>query len=98
MLPAGTGKKIKICVFADAEMQQKIMDAGADIFGSDDLLKQMAEGKCDFDKLIATPEQMQSLKPLARVLGPKGLMPNAKSGTLVKQEELLEAVRLSKQG
>jgi large subunit ribosomal protein L1 len=79
-------------------MQQKIMDAGADIFGSDDLLKQMAEGKCDFDKLIATPEQMQSLKPLARVLGPKGLMPNAKSGTLVKQEELLEAVRLSKQG
>lgn len=74
------------------------MEAGADIFGSDELLKQLAEGKCDFDKLIATPEQMQALKPLARVLGPKGLMPNVKSGTLVKQDELIDAVKLSKQG
>lgn len=98
MLPAGTGKQVRICVFADKEMQQEVMNAGADIFGTDDLLKLLAEGKLDFDKLIATPEQMQSLKPLARVLGPKGLMPNLKSGTLVKPEELLEAVRLSKQG
>ena len=74
------------------------MEAGADIFGTDDLLKQLAEGKCDFDKLIATPEQMQSLKPLARVLGPKGLMPNVKSGTLVKPDELIDAVKISKQG
>lgn len=98
ILPAGTGKTIKICVFADSDMQQQVMDAGADIFGTDDLLKQLAEGKCDFDKLIATPEQMQGLKPLARVLGPKGLMPNVKSGTLVKPDELLEAVKISKQG
>ncbi len=84
VLPAGTGKNVKVCVFADAESEQKVMEAGADIFGSDELLKQLAEGKCDFDKLIATPEQMQALKPLARVLGPKGLMPNVKSGTLVK--------------
>lgn len=74
------------------------MEAGADIFGTDELFKQLAEGKCDFDKLIATPEQMQGLKPLARVLGPKGLMPNVKSGTLVKQDELIDAVKLSKQG
>jgi large subunit ribosomal protein L1 len=98
VLPAGTGKTIKICVFADADMEQQVKDAGAEIFGTDDLLKQLAEGKCDFDKLIATPEQMQSLKPLARVLGPKGLMPNVKSGTLVKPDELIEAVKISKQG
>jgi len=96
VLPAGTGKSVRICVFADSEMQEKVMEAGADIFGTDDLLKQLAEGKCDFDKLIATPEQMQSLKPLARVLGPKGLMPNVKSGTLVKPDELIDAVKISK--
>ena len=68
------------------------------MFGTDDILKQMAEGVCDFDKIIATPEQMAALRPLARILGPKGLMPNVKSGSLVKPAELLEAVRLSKQG
>jgi len=98
ILPAGTGKTVRICVFSDSEMKDQVLAAGADIFGSDDLLKELAEGKCDFDKLIATPEQMQSLKPLARVLGPKGLMPNVKSGTLVKPEELIESVKLSKQG
>jgi large subunit ribosomal protein L1 len=72
------------------------MAAGADIFGTDDMLKQIVEGNINFEKLIATPEQMQSLKPLAKILGPKGLMPNVKSGTLVKPEELLEAVRLTK--
>ena len=89
---------MRICVFADSEMRDQVVAAGADIFGTDDLLKELAEGKCDFDKLIATPEQMQSLRPLARVLGPKGLMPNVKSGTLVKPEELIESVKLSKQG
>ena len=54
MLPAGTGKQIKVCVFADADMQDKVMEAGADVFGTDELLKQLAEGKADFDKLIAT--------------------------------------------
>ena len=98
VLPSGTGKTVKVCVFADQEMQDKVMEAGADIFGTSDILKQMAEGKLEFDKLIATQEQMNQLKPLARVLGPKGLMPNVKSGTLVKPDELLEAVKLSKQG
>jgi large subunit ribosomal protein L1 len=58
VLPAGTGKTIKVCVFADAEMQDKVMEAGADIFGTTDLIKQLAEGKIEFDKLIATSEQM----------------------------------------
>ena len=98
MLPAGTGKSVRICVFADAESQEAVMAAGADVFGTDDILKQMAEGKCEFDKIIATPEQMSVLKPLARILGPKGLMPNTKSGTLVKPDELIEAVKVSKQG
>lgn len=98
MLPAGTGKTVRVCVFADLEMQDKVMEAGADIFGSSDLIKQILEGKIEFDKLIATQEQMNQLKSLARVLGPKGLMPNVKSGTLVKPDELLEAVKLSKQG
>ena len=58
VLPAGTGKTIKVCVFADADMQDKVMEAGADIFGTTDLIKQLAEGKIEFDKLIATSEQM----------------------------------------
>jgi large subunit ribosomal protein L1 len=98
VLPAGTGKTVRVCVFADQEMEEKVVAAGADIFGTSDLVKQMAEGKIEFDKLICTQEQMNQLKPLARVLGPKGLMPNVKSGTLVKPDELIEAVKLSKQG
>lgn len=58
----------------------------------------MADGVLNFDKIIATPDQMQSLKPLAKILGPKGVMPNVKSGTLVKTDQLLETVKLSKQG
>ena len=85
-MPAGTGKEVKVCVFADKEMKDDIIAAGADIFGTDELIKQLAEGNINFDKLIATPEQMNALKPLARILGPKGLMPNLKSGTLVKPE------------
>lgn len=63
---------------------------------TDQILKEMADGTQIFDKLIATPEQMQALKPLARILGPKGLMPNTKSGTLVKNDALIEAIKLSK--
>ena len=74
------------------------MAAGADIFGTDDILKLIGEGTINFDKIIATPEQMQILKPLARILGPKALMPNVKSGTLVKPDELLHTVKVSKAG
>ena len=79
-------------------MEEQVKQAGADFFGNDDLLKRIADGDIFFDKLIATQEQMQSLKSLARILGPKGLMPNVKSGTLVKADELIETVKITKQG
>ena len=71
---------------------------GADYIGTDAILKDVAEGNIPFDKIIATPEHMPTLKSMARVLGPKGLMPNKKSGTLVMGHELLETVKQSKQG
>lgn len=98
VLPAGLGKEVKVCVFADKDMKEQVMAAGADVFGTDEILKELAAGNIPFDKLIATPEQMSTLKPLARVLGPKGMMPNIKSGTLVKPEDLLESVKVSKMG
>ena len=89
---------MKVCVFAGTEFHEELKAEGADFIGDDDILKEIEAGNIPFDKIIATPEQMSSLKAMARVLGPKGLMPNAKSGTLVKQHELVEAVKLSKQG
>ena len=68
------------------------------MFGTDEILKQIAEGNINFDKLIATQDQMPALKNMARILGPKGLMPNVKSGTLVKPDELIDTVKISKQG
>ena len=84
MLPAGTGKTVKVCVFASDEFHEECKAAGADFIGNDAILKEIGEGNIPFDKIIATPEHMPTLKAMARVLGPKGLMPNVKSGTLVK--------------
>ena len=97
-MPAGTGKEIKVCIFAGEEFHEECKAQGADFIGNDAVLKEIAEGTIPFDKIIATPEQMPALKALARVLGPKGLMPNVKSGTLVKQHELVETVKQAKQG
>ena len=98
VLPQGTGQEIKVAVFADKEFHEQLRALGTDIIGDDELLKTITEGEIKFDKIIATPEHMSGLKSLARVLGPKGLMPNVKSGTLVKPDQLLEAVKQSKQG
>ena len=87
-----------MCVFAGEEFHEDVKAQGADMIGDDAVLKDISEGVINFDKIIATPEQMTQLKAMARILGPKGLMPNMKSGTLVKQHELVEAVKLSKQG
>ncbi len=84
VLPAGTGQDVKVCVFAGEEFHEEILKEGADFIGNDQVLKEIGEGNIPFDKIIATPEHMPTLKTLARVLGPKGLMPNVKSGTLVK--------------
>jgi large subunit ribosomal protein L1 len=82
LLPAGTGKTVRVAVFADAEGVATAKKAGADIAGEDEFLQQLDKGIIDFDVLIATPASMAKLGKYARVLGPKGLMPNPKSGTV----------------
>lgn len=82
VLPHGTGKSIRIAVVADDAGVAAAKKAGADVVGGDDLIAKMAKGQLDFDKLIATPAMMPALGKLAKVLGPKGLMPNPKSGSV----------------
>lgn len=93
ILPSGTGKEIKVCVFADGEFHSELKEAGADILGNDQVLIDIGNGNVPFDKIICTQEHIQDLKKFARILGPKGLMPNTKSGTLVKADEIVEQVR-----
>lgn len=81
-LPAGTGKSVRVAVFGDVADVAKAKKAGADVAGSDEFLQQLDKGTIDFDVLIATPSQMPKLGKYARLLGPKGLMPNPKSGTV----------------
>ena len=96
ILPAGTGKTLRIAVFADPEGVATAKKAGADIAGSDEFLQQLDKGTIDFDVLIATPQMMAKLGKYARVLGPKGLMPNPKSGTVTT--DIAKAVSEAKAG
>jgi large subunit ribosomal protein L1 len=82
MLPHGTGRTVRVAVFAEGEKAKEAEEAGADVVGSADLAKRVEDGFTDFDVAIATPDQMGNVGRLGRVLGPRGLMPNPKTGTV----------------
>jgi len=96
MLPHGTGKEARVAVFAEGEKAKEAHDAGADIVGSADLAKRVEEGFTDFDVAVATPDQMGNVGKLGRILGPRGLMPNPKTGTVTM--DVAKAVREAKAG
>ena len=96
MLPHGTGKEAKVAVFAEGDKAREAQDAGADIVGSADLARRVEEGFTEFDVAIATPDQMGNVGKLGRILGPRGLMPNPKTGTVTM--DVAKAVQEAKAG
>ena len=95
-LPGGTGKKVKVAVVCEDSKIQEAKDAGADIVGGDDFIEKIKEGELNFEKLICTPGMMIKLSKLGKVLGPKGLMPNPKLGSV--SENVKQAVTDAKSG
>ena len=95
-LPSGTGKKIKVAVVCEEDKIKEANDAGADLSGAESLIDEISSGKINFEKLICTPSMMIKLGKLGKILGPKGLMPNPKLGTVTK--DVGQAVKLAKAG
>ena len=96
VLPAGTGKKVRVAVFAQGDKAKAATEAGADIVGFDDLAARVKEGFMDFDVVIATPDAMKVVGQLGQILGPRGLMPNPKVGTV--SADVTTAVKNAKAG
>jgi large subunit ribosomal protein L1 len=95
-LPAGTGRVVRVAVFAKGEKEKEALDAGADVAGAEDLVEKVQGGFLDFDKSVATPDMMALVGRLGKILGPRGLMPNAKLGTVTF--EVATAVKELKAG
>ena len=95
-LPKGSGRTIRVAVMAKGDKAKEASDAGADIVGDDDLAQRVTDGKIDFDLLIATPDMMPTIGKIGKILGPKGLMPNPKLGTVTQDVKL--AVSNAKSG
>lgn len=95
-LPHGTGRKVRVAVFCKGEEEKRARDAGADFVGAEDLIAKIQGGWADFDVAIATPEMMRDMAKLGKILGPRGLMPNPKSGTVTM--DTAKAVKETKAG
>ncbi len=96
VLPHGVGKKIRIAVFCKGELEQKAKEAGADIVGADDLVEKVLKGFLGFDVVVAAPDMMRSISKLGRILGPRGLMPTPKAGTVTM--DIAKAIKEIKSG
>lgn len=96
VLPNGTGKKVRVLVFAKGEKEKEARDAGADYVGAEDLVEKIQQGWLEFDRAIATPDMMSQVGKLGKILGPRGLMPNPKLGTVTF--DIARAVKEAKAG